>query len=125
MRRRRKPVYWSPPKPPEPSNPGDIPPTEINEDGDKLWMNAAGELHRDGGLPAVERANGNKQWWVNGARHRDGGLPAVDRFDGDKEWWVNGVLHRDGGLPAIEFTFGFKQWWIHGVQQPRPKQNST
>ena len=46
-------------------------------------------LHRDGG-PAVEYANGRKEWWQNGKRHRTDG-PAVERFDGYCEWWFNGV----------------------------------
>ena len=34
-----------------------------NENGDMEWS-ANGQLHRDGGLPAVKRANGYKAWWV-------------------------------------------------------------
>ena len=29
-------------------------------------------------------------WYVNGKLHRDNGLPAIEYADGDKEWWVNG-----------------------------------
>ena len=78
------------------------------------WRDDFGELHRDGGLPAVERANGSKEWWVNGVQHRDDGLPAVERASGTKEWWVNDELHRDGGLPAVERADGTKQWWVNG-----------
>ena len=55
------------------------------------WRDDFGELHRDGGLPAIEYSDGGKQWWVNGKRHRDGGLPAIDFSDGTKSWWVNGT----------------------------------
>ena len=113
---------------------------EVDSSGDTFWFNKDGKLHREGGLPAVERANGSKEWyvngryhregglpacewsndskewWVNGKRHRDGGLPAIERMDGRKEWLVNGKLHRDGGLPAIEWTDGHKEWWINGTK---------
>jgi hypothetical protein len=71
--------------------------------------------HRSGGLPARERADGVKAWWVNGKLHRDGGLPAVVKANGDKSWWVNGNLHRDRGLPAVVKANGDKSWWLDGV----------
>jgi hypothetical protein len=64
-------------------------------------------------LPAVEFANGRKEYWVNGRLHRDGGLPAIE-CDESKEYWVNGRLHRDGGLPAIERSDGTKEYWVEG-----------
>ncbi len=45
-------------------------------------------LHREDG-PAVEGANGNKYWWLNGELHREDG-PAIERVDGSKEWYLNG-----------------------------------
>jgi len=39
--------------------------------------------------PAVELANGTKEWWANGNRHREDG-PAAEYADGSKEWYVNG-----------------------------------
>ena len=45
-------------------------------------------LHRDDG-PAVEGADGTREWWFEGQRHRDGG-PAFERADGGCEWWVRG-----------------------------------
>ena len=63
-----------------------------NENGDMEWS-ANGQLHRDGGLPAVKRANGYKAWWVNGKLHRDGGLPAREFADGSKSWYLNGVRY--------------------------------
>ena len=79
-----------------------------------FYRNEIGEFHRDGGLPAVERTNGTKEWWVNGKCHRDGGLPAVEYADENKEWWVNGQHHREGGLPAIEWDNGTKFWYVNG-----------
>ena len=43
----------------------------------------------------TERADGTKEWWVNGKLHREDG-PAVERADGSKAWWINGELHREG-----------------------------
>jgi hypothetical protein len=32
-------------------------------------------------------------WFANGRHHRTGGFPAVERADGTKEWWVNNVFY--------------------------------
>jgi hypothetical protein len=37
----------------------------IDSDGNKRWRNEYGQLHRLDG-PAVEWADGEKEWWVNG-----------------------------------------------------------
>ena len=37
----------------------------IDSDGTKRWYNENGQLHREDG-PAVERADGRKEWHVNG-----------------------------------------------------------
>ena len=79
------------------------------------WFNQKDQLHRDGGLPAIEWADGTKEYYVNGKLHRDGGLPAIEWANGDKEYWINGKLHRDGGLPAIEWH-EYKSYWINGKQ---------
>ena len=60
-------------------------PTEITGEGDKIWRNAAGELHREGG-PAVELVDGDKEWCRNGRWHREDG-PAVVCIDGTKFWF--------------------------------------
>jgi len=52
------------------------------------WYNDKGQLHRLDG-PAVECADGLKQWFVNDKRHRLNG-PAVEYTDGFKEWYVEG-----------------------------------
>jgi hypothetical protein len=45
-------------------------------------------LHRTDG-PAVEWADGDKEWWLNGQLHRTDG-PAIVWADGNNEWWMNG-----------------------------------
>lgn len=85
--------------------------SELIEHSERIWRNAAGKLHRKDG-PAVESANGNKEWWVNGKLHREG-LPAIERANGDKEWRQNGLLHREDG-PAIERTDGYREWRRNG-----------
>jgi len=47
-------------------------------------------FHRIDG-PAVEWANGEKEWYVNGKRHRLDG-PATEHADGYRAWFVNGVF---------------------------------
>ena len=79
------------------------------------YYNSAHQLHRDGGLPAVEYADGYKEYWVNGLRHRDGGLPAVEYPDGSRWYYFNGQCHRDGGLPAVEWADGYRAYYVNGV----------
>jgi len=38
--------------------------------GNKAWRNEKGQLHREGGLPAVEWTDGTKRWYLNGVRYR-------------------------------------------------------
>ena len=42
---------------------------EVDEDGSRRYYSSAELLHRDDG-PAVEFANGHKEWYQNGQRHR-------------------------------------------------------
>ena len=44
--------------------------------------------HRTDG-PAVEYANGNKYWYLNGKLHRTDG-PAIEYANGNKYWYING-----------------------------------
>ena len=67
--------------------------------------------HREDG-PAVEYADGDKFWYINGKRHREDG-PAVEYANGTKYWCINGKLHREDG-PAVEYTDGEKYWYING-----------
>ena len=47
--------------------------------------------HRHDG-PAIEYANGDKEWYVDNKRHRHDG-PAIEWADGSKSWWyVDGVF---------------------------------
>jgi hypothetical protein len=43
-------------------------------------------------LQPYERADGTKEWWLNGELHRTDG-PAVEEANGTKEWWLNGELY--------------------------------
>ena len=84
-------------------------PAVESANGDKKWY-LNGKLHREGG-PAVEYNDGEKAWYINGKCHREDG-PAVEDTDGYKEWYLNGKLHREDG-PAIEYTNGYKAWYIN------------
>ena len=77
----------------------------IDEYGTKWYYNEQGQLHRTDG-PAVEYANGDKEWWVNGQLHRPDG-PAIEYASGTKSWWVNGKC-----LTEEEFNAQY------GQQQP-------
>ena len=87
----------------------------VTEQG-TFWRNEARQLHRLGGLPAIERADGSKEYWENDKLHRLGGLPAVEEADGTKEYWENDRRHRLGGLPAVEDADGYKEYWENGIQ---------
>jgi len=84
---------------------------KVNDSGTVRWYNEDGLLHRLDG-PAVEYADGSKEWWVNGKLHRLDG-PAVESSDGFKSWWLNGKLHRLDG-PAVEWANGYKSWYQNG-----------
>jgi hypothetical protein len=85
----------------------------VDNAGTKKWKNKIGRLHRLDG-PAVEFANGTKEWHQNGQFHRSSG-PAYVRANGHKEWHFRGMLHREDG-PAIIFSSGRKGWWIRGAK---------
>ena len=78
-------------------------------DGDKLWY-VDGNNHRADG-PAVENADGYKAWCINGKRHRIDG-PARVWPDGDYVWYLNGKRHCESG-PALVLN-GIKEWWLDG-----------
>jgi hypothetical protein len=50
---------------------------------------------------------------LNGVWHKTDG-PAVERANGDKFWYLNGVQHRTDG-PAIEGV-GYKAWYLNGIR---------
>ena len=66
---------------------------KVDQNGTRRYYNSAGRLHRTDG-PAVEHANGTKEWWINGQLHRIDG-PAVEYADGGKEWWINGTEYTE------------------------------
>ncbi len=78
--------------------------------GHKEWC-LNGKRHRTDG-PAIEWTNRLKSWWLNNRRHRTDG-PAIEWANGHKEWFLNGKLHRIDG-PAIEYVDGSKSWWLNG-----------
>jgi len=82
----------------------------VNSSGNREWKLSNGELHRLDG-PAIEGADGHKEWWINDKRHRLDG-PAIEWADGTKEWWINDKRHRLDG-PAYEGADGHKAWWIN------------
>ena len=71
------------------------------------------QLHRMDG-PAVERADGEKHWYIDGRQHRTDG-PAAEFSDGEKHWYIDGKQHREDG-PAIVTTDGSKYWFIDSVE---------
>lgn len=73
-------------------------------------------LHRENGLPAIEHANGNKEYYENGQRHRAHGLPAVECGNGYKEYFERGLRHREGDKPAIEHPDGYKAFFVRGLR---------
>ena len=81
-----------------------------NIGGDIFYFNEKG-FHRTDG-PAIERANGDKAWYIDGKRHRIDG-PAIEYADGNKAWYVEGRRHRTNG-PAVERANGSKEWWVEG-----------
>ena len=85
----------------------------VDADGTRCWYNESNQLHRTDG-PAVERADGTKEWYLNGECHRVDG-PAIEYANGTKHWYLNNQLHRTDG-PAVEWSNGSKSWYLHGVR---------
>jgi len=83
----------------------------VDDYGTICWYNEKNQLHREDG-PAVEFADGSKEWFINSKRHREDG-PAVEFADGYKAWYIDGKRHREDG-PAVERTDGSKLWYING-----------
>jgi len=87
----------------------DLPAVEY-ADGSKEWYQH-GKYHRDNDLPAIKYLNGTKEWYQHGKRHRDNDLPAIERANGTKEWYQHGKCHRENDLPAVELADGSKAWY--------------
>ena len=88
-----------------------------NSFGTRLYYNAVGQAHREGG-PAIETAAGDRYWYCNGKLHREDG-PAVIYGSGTRKWLLNGALHRTDG-PAIEWADGDCEWWLFDVRYSLP-----
>lgn len=69
-------------------------------------------IHRESG-PAIERANGTKEWIINGKHHREDG-PAIEHANGAKEWFRHGVRHREDGPCMIDPEGRELLWAING-----------
>jgi hypothetical protein len=66
-------------------------------------------LHRDDDLPAIIRANGDKEWYIEDNRERvDDDLPTVIRANGDKEWYKDNMMCR------IIKENGDQIWYVDG-----------
>ena len=104
-----------------------------------IWTDKLGQLHRDDDLPAIDYANGDKEWYFKGKPHRNNDLPSVTTHKGDKMWhlfgasvrtrelptfidykgtkmWqhANGRLHNDLDRPAVIRLDGTTEWWVNG-----------
>ena len=86
---------------------------KINENGSKCYFKdkAMTKRHREDG-PALESANGDKYWYLDGKLHRVDDA-AVEWANGYKAWYINGKRHRVDG-PAIVRTNGDKAWYLEG-----------
>jgi hypothetical protein len=60
----------------------------IDNNGVVRWFDQRGNLHREGGFPAVEFPDGSKRYYEHGKRHRIDG-PAVLNSDGTNQWWID------------------------------------
>ena len=58
-----------------------------------LTRNYAKELHRVDG-PAIEYADGDRHWCVNGKLHRVDG-PAIENTNGSRWWYLDGVRYSE------------------------------
>ena len=93
----------------------------VQENGTIEYFNWQGQRHREdgpeGSLPAIERADGSKEYYQNDKLHRvngpEGSLPAVECSDGSKFYYQNGLLYREDG-PAIEYPDGTKVSYLNG-----------
>src|SRR5437764_271799 len=68
---------------------------------DRVWWVVGGEVQREDG-PAIEHADGRREWWLNSKRHREDG-PAIEYADGTRESWLNGLaLSESEHAAAVE-----------------------
>jgi hypothetical protein len=86
----------------------------ISKTGSIFYSNENSKWHREDG-PAIEYANGNREWYLNGELHREDGPACEYTTNGSKGWFLNGRLHRKDG-PALEYANGEKQYWLNGIR---------
>ena len=91
--------------------------TKTNSIGTKLWYSDPEQTiyHREDG-PAIEYADGDKSWYINGKLHREDG-PAIENASGTKLWYINGKLHREDG-PAVILFNGKKEYYFNDEDYP-------
>lgn len=70
--------------------------------GDIMFIDNHNRLHREEGLPAYIRANGDLSYYHNGELHRENDLPSYERTDlstgfKDLECHIHGMWHRTNG----------------------------
>lgn len=82
----------------------------ILEDETVEWRQD-GKLHRHNG-PAIERPNGEKEYYQKGLLHRDNG-PVIQRENGYTEYRQHGELHRLEG-PAKIHASGSVEYYCRG-----------
>lgn len=92
---------------------------EVDDDGNRFWYNDQVQLHRTDG-PAIELADGSREWWLNGQCHQTDG-PAVEYADGTCLWYLNGVQlseeeHRARTQPQNKNTCAGRVVEIDGVK---------
>jgi hypothetical protein len=78
---------------------GDLP-SIVHPDGSQFWFKENPKRGGFGQTPAVQ--------------HRDGGLPAAIKANGDQLFYVEGKLHRDDELPAVMLADGTLKWFVKG-----------
>ena len=80
---------------------------------DRRWRFVPHREDDDG--PACEYPRtGMRVWYRRGRVHRDGDLPAIEKADGSRSWYRRGRLHRAGGQPAVCDASGAVQYHLNG-----------
>jgi len=88
------------------------------ENGNKIWRNKEGGIHRINGPAFISSSGHHKQWCQNGLFHREDGPAYIG--PGLEGWYVNGKLHREDG-PAIICPDGRKYYYLNGKQVAEEK----
>jgi len=77
------------------------------------WYDEEGKRHRDNGLPAVIRDNGEMRWCYHGVTHRIG-QPACKKPDGSYFYYHYGKLHNLSGHASYNADKRIRTWWVDG-----------